>query len=114
MNRVRNDADHASHARNGRVLVVTSVAAARDAVLGGGRGEARLDVLSGGGGAAAGGISTAKALTQADTEYGLVVCAGIAGGFTERAAVGSVVVASEMLAADLGAETPDGFLSVDE
>ncbi|MGZ9583934.1 futalosine hydrolase [Paenibacillus marinisediminis] len=114
MDRVRNEADHASHARNGRVLVMTSVAAERDAVLRGLQGDARFDVLIGGVGSAAAAISTAKALNQADTVYGLVVCAGIAGGFTERAAVGSVVVASEMIAADLGAETPDGFLSVDE
>ncbi|QHW35147.1 futalosine hydrolase [Paenibacillus rhizovicinus] len=46
--------------------------------------------------------------------YTLVISAGIAGGFPGLAAVGSLVVASEIIAADLGAETPDGFLSVDE
>jgi futalosine hydrolase len=42
------------------------------------------------------------------------VSAGIGGGFADRAAVGSLVVASEIVAADLGAETADGFASVDE
>lgn len=95
-----------------RVLIVTSVAAERDAVLRGLNGDGRYEVLIGGVGVAAAAISTAKALTK--SEYGLVVCAGIAGGFAEQAAVGDVVVASEIIAADLGAETPQGFTSVDE
>ncbi|KAF4323859.1 hypothetical protein G195_001839 [Phytophthora kernoviae 00238/432] len=40
--------------------------------------------------------------------------AGIGGGFPGRADVGSLVVADAMVAADLGSQTPDGFLSVDE
>jgi futalosine hydrolase len=47
-------------------------------------------------------------------EYGLVVSAGIAGGFGGRADVGTLVVSSEIVAADLGVETPEGFTSVDE
>lgn len=101
-----------SNEHNQRVLIVTSVAAERDAVLRGLNGDARFEVLIGGVGVAQAAISTAKALTKAD--YGLVVCAGIAGGFAEQAAVGDVVVASEIIAADLGAETPQGFTSVDE
>ncbi|WP_308636851.1 futalosine hydrolase [Paenibacillus silvisoli] len=46
--------------------------------------------------------------------YRLVVSAGIAGGFPGRAALGSLVVADELIAADLGVETPGGFASVDE
>ncbi|MFS0858030.1 futalosine hydrolase [Paenibacillus taichungensis] len=46
--------------------------------------------------------------------YTLVVSAGIGGGFPGRADVGSLVVADAMVAADLGSQTPDGFLSVDE
>lgn len=46
--------------------------------------------------------------------YGLVISAGIGGGFPGRAPVGSLVVADAMVAADLGSQTPDGFLSVDE
>ncbi|NBD25266.1 futalosine hydrolase [Paenibacillus glycinis] len=51
---------------------------------------------------------------HAGAGYALVVSAGIAGGFAGRAPVGSLVVAGEIVAADLGAETADGFASVDE
>ncbi|GAA4316069.1 futalosine hydrolase [Streptomyces venetus] len=63
------------------------------------------------------GACTASALTAAALEgapYGLVVSAGIGGGFLPEAPVGSLVVADEIVAADLGAETEDGFLSVTE
>jgi futalosine hydrolase len=50
-------------------------------------------------------------------DYDLVISAGIGGGFPGRAEIGSLVVADAILAADLGAETPDGdgdgFLSLD-
>lgn len=95
-----------------RILIVTSVPAERDAVLRGLGGDARFNVIVGGVGTAAAAASTARELAAAD--YGAAVCAGIAGGFAERADVGSVVVASPIIAADLGAETPDGFCSVDE
>ncbi|MCM3342771.1 futalosine hydrolase [Paenibacillus sp. MER TA 81-3] len=95
-----------------RVLIMTSVPAERDAVLRGLNGDARFDVVIGGVGTAAAAASTARALATA--EYGLVVCAGIAGGFAGQADIGSLVLASEIVAADLGAETPEGFCSVDE
>jgi futalosine hydrolase len=95
-----------------RVLIMTSVSAEREAVLRGLQGDSRFEVLVGGVGTAAAAASTATALAGA--QYGLVVCAGIGGGFTGRAEVGSLVVASEIIAADLGAETPEGFLSLDE
>ncbi|MBN6188959.1 futalosine hydrolase [Aneurinibacillus sp. BA2021] len=95
-----------------RVLVMTSVAAERDAVLRG-LGEAvGFDVRVAGVGPAAAAASTAAAL--ASGTYRLVINAGIAGGFAGRAAVGSLVIADEIVAADLGAETPGGFISVDE
>jgi futalosine hydrolase len=46
--------------------------------------------------------------------YRLVISAGIGGGFPDRAPIGSLVVADAIMAPDLGAETPDGFRSVDE
>ena len=95
-----------------RVLIMTSVSAERDAVLRGLNGDARFDVVIGGVGTAAAAASTARVLATA--EYGLVVCAGIAGGFAGQADIGSLVLASEIVAADLGAETPEGFCSVDE
>jgi futalosine hydrolase len=95
-----------------RVLVMTSVSAERDAVLRGLQGDSRFVVLVGGVGPAATAASTATAL--AADEYGLVICAGIGGGFAGRAEVGSLVVADKIVAADLGAETPEGFCSLDE
>lgn len=117
-----------------RVLVVTAVAAERDAVtaafgppktlpLPGGYALHRpsgapgpvVDVLAAGVGpaAAAAGAATALAVAQAAGEpYGLVVSAGIGGGFSPGAPLGAVVVADAIVAADLGAETPDGFVPV--
>ncbi|MGX7757576.1 futalosine hydrolase [Streptomyces angustmyceticus] len=125
-----------------RVLVVTAVTAERDAVaaaadpcdevaLPGGYallraagGPVACDVLAAGVGPAAAAAGTATALTAAalaGAPYGLVVSAGIGGGFVPGpegsppgAPLGSVVVADAIVAADLGAETPDGFAPVTE
>ncbi|MFD0164877.1 futalosine hydrolase [Streptomyces decoyicus] len=129
-----------------RVLVVTAVAAERDAVaaaagpcdevaLPGGYALRRaagvpvaFDVLAAGVGPAAAAAGTATALTAATlagAPYDLVVSAGIGGGFSpgpgarpegspSGAPLGSVVVADAIVAADLGAETPDGFTPVTE
>ncbi|TDU77537.1 futalosine hydrolase [Streptomyces sp. KS 21] len=122
-----------------RALIVTAVAAEADSVVSGLTGptphldpvtpEPRAlpggyplsrrdlpglaaDVLVGGVGPAAAAAATATALALAD--YSLVVSAGIGGGFAPAAPVGSLVVADALVAADLGAETPDGFLGVQE
>ncbi|QUL58497.1 futalosine hydrolase [Paenibacillus tritici] len=95
-----------------RVLIVTAVAAEREAVLRGLRGSSRFDVIAAGAGPAAAAAGTAAALAAGS--YGCVVSAGIGGGFPGRASVGSLVVASEMLDAALGAETPEGFRSAAE
>ncbi|MFA7768355.1 futalosine hydrolase [Streptomyces sp. NRRL S-448] len=71
-----------------------------------------FDVLVGGVGPAAAPAGTATALALGD--YSLVVSAGIGGGFAPAAPLGSLVVADAIVAADLGAETPDGFLDVTE
>ncbi|MFE0809417.1 futalosine hydrolase [Streptomyces sp. NPDC058848] len=115
-----------------RVLVATAVPVERDAVArafpGAGtevpRPGATLhrpphgpDLLAAGVGPALAAASTAAALTAAALDgapYALVVSAGIGGGFAPQAPVGSLVVADEITAADLGAETADGFLPVTE
>jgi futalosine hydrolase len=111
-----------------RVLMVTAVEAEKDAVLRGlGKDSGRFEVIAGGVGPASAAASTARALAMATSAgsthveglqrhqgYGLVVSVGIGGGFVGRAEVGSLAVASEMIAADLGAESPEGFLSVDK
>ncbi|MGW1433359.1 futalosine hydrolase [Streptomyces sp. NPDC002431] len=111
-----------------RVLVVTAVPVERDAVTRTfGEPSVRrvpgaeihragpFDVLAGGVGPAAAAASTAFALAAggpAGDGYGLVVSAGIGGGFAPLAPVGSLVVADRLVAADLGAETPEGFVPV--
>ncbi|MGW7426830.1 futalosine hydrolase [Streptomyces sp. NPDC054813] len=119
-----------------RILVTTAVPAERDAVAGAftaGTAEVRLpgsvllhrtretragyDLLAAGVGPALAAAGTATALTAAALDgrpYALVVSAGIAGGFRPAAPVGSLVVADEIVAADLGAETADGFVPVTE
>jgi futalosine hydrolase len=97
---------------NMKILVVTSVALEREAVLQGLHKDKRFVVLVAGVGPIAAAANTAKEL--AGVKYDLVVSAGIGGGFPDRATVGSLVVASEIVAADLGVETPEGYSSLDE
>ncbi|MEU8616480.1 futalosine hydrolase [Streptomyces sp. NPDC048623] len=120
-----------------RILIVTAVAAEADSVAAGlasypgtdtvlplpgghtlrrhGTADVLVDVLAGGVGPAAAAAATATALASAqDHPYGLVVSAGIAGGFLPYAPVGTVVVSDALVAADLGAQTPTGYLSVEE
>ncbi|MFI6053352.1 futalosine hydrolase [Streptomyces violascens] len=115
-----------------RVLVVTAVTAEADSVAAGlaragyaspgaepperparlRRDGHAVDVLPAGVGPAAAAAGTAKALARAP--YDLVVSAGIGGGFPGVAPLGSLVVASELVAADLGADSPDGFVPLPE
>jgi futalosine hydrolase len=113
------------------VLVATAVPAEQDAVarsLPGARPHgtrppgalprdpgAGFDLVVVGVGPGSAGARTAAALTAAalaGDPYRLVVSAGIGGGFAPDAPVGSLVVADAITAADLGAETADGFLPV--
>lgn len=106
-----------------RILVMTAVEAEREAVLRGLRRDdrhGRFEAALAGVGPAVAAARTAAALAMAKSacravgEFGLVVSAGIGGGFAGVAEVGSLVVADEIIAADLGAETPEGFISMDE
>ncbi|WKX74283.1 futalosine hydrolase [Streptomyces sp. XD-27] len=82
----------------------------------------RVDVLVAGVGPAAAGAAAGAALAVAavrEEPYDVVVSAGIGGGFRPEgdgtgARVGGLVVADAIVAADLGAETPDGFAPVTE
>jgi futalosine hydrolase len=99
------------------VLVVTAVAAERETVrrglrLSGDRAEDLVTVEAVGVGPAAAAAGTARLLTLAEAAgvpYPVVVCAGIAGGFAPQAGVGATVLATRAVAADLGADSPDGF-----
>lgn len=107
-----------------RILVVTAVPAERDAVVAGRNaaigmidgleihraltGAGLVDVIAGGVGVAASAVATSCVLRSG---YDLAVSAGIAGGFP-AASNRQVVVASAIVHADLGAHTPDGFVSM--
>ncbi|MCK8679239.1 futalosine hydrolase [Streptomyces lichenis] len=85
-------------------------------VRAGGAPEAQglVDVVAGGVGPAAAAVGAACALAAEPVPYDLVVSAGIGGGFPAHVPLGGLVVADALTAADLGAETPDGYLTVDE
>ncbi len=68
------------------------------------------DVLVSGIGPAAAAAGTATALALGS--YDVVVSLGICGAFRGTADVGDIVVATELIAADLGAGSPTGFLSL--
>jgi len=112
--------------KNRRILIMTAVEVEREAVLRGLGGADGFDVELAGVGPASAAARTAKAIGDRlavgvgsdgeaeDAGYRLVVSAGIGGGFADRAEIGSIVVADAIIAPDLGAETQEGFQSVDE
>ncbi|WP_052707102.1 futalosine hydrolase [Streptomyces rubellomurinus] len=122
----------AQHEQSGpvpaRLLVVVAVPAEAEAVLRGLPGPAEalplpggglwrcpaaaVDVLAAGVGPAAAAAGASAAL--AARRYALAVSAGIAGGFAPHAPVGATVLADAIVAADLGAETAEGFADVAE
>lgn len=71
---------------------------------------AGADVLVCGIGPAAAAACTATALALGS--YEVVLSLGICGAFRGTAAPGDLVVATELVAADLGADSTDGFLSM--
>jgi futalosine hydrolase len=98
------------------LLVVTAVPAEAEAIQAG-LADPTVAVLPIGVGPAVAGAATARLLALAEMAgrpYRAVVSAGIAGGFAGRVAVGDTVLGSRAVAADLGAESPDGFIPIDE
>lgn len=98
------------------LLVVTAVDAERDAVAAGLPTRRGVTVAAVGVGPAAAAAGTARLLALAEAAgrpYRAVISAGIAGGFPGRAPIGSVVLATRSVHADLGADSPDGFLPLD-
>ncbi|RUS45475.1 futalosine hydrolase [Cohnella sp. AR92] len=96
------------------ILIMTAVSMERDAVQRGlelANAEGFTVRVAGVGPAAA---AASTAFELANHPYDLVISAGIGGGYPNHAEIGSIVVSSKIVAADLGAETPDGFASVDE
>lgn len=99
-----------------RLLVVTAVEIEAEALRAGLR-AATATVAPVGVGPAAAAAGTARLLALAESAgqpYSGVVSAGIGGGFAGRAAVGATVLGSRSVAADLGAESPTGFIPLDQ
>jgi futalosine hydrolase len=102
----------------GRLLLVTAVEAEAEALRAGlpprAETDVRVHVVGVGPAAAAAGTARLLALAEAaDTPYRGVISAGIAGGF-DGAPLGATVLGTRSIAADLGAESPTGFLTIDE
>ncbi|WP_326551178.1 futalosine hydrolase [Micromonospora sp. NBC_01813] len=102
-----------------RILIVTAVEAEADAVRRGltATSGTGTEVTAAGVGAAAAAAATSRQLALAAASgqpYQAVVSAGIAGGFPDRIGLGQTAVATRSIAADLGAQSPDGFLTLDE
>ncbi len=103
--------------RTKRCLIVTAVEAERDAFE---RGlvelpeelRASVTLLIGGVTAAVAAAATAVALAR--EPFDVVVSAGIGGVFPESGGLGDLLIAERIIAADLGADGPDGFQSVEE
>jgi futalosine hydrolase len=76
-------------------------------------GDTDVIVLVSGVGPAAAAAAAAYALTR-EADISLVLSAGIAGGFDGRAKVGDVVLATRIVAADLGADRGERFESIAE
>ncbi|MEU4694477.1 futalosine hydrolase [Actinoplanes sp. NPDC023714] len=93
------------------MLIVTAVEAEAEAIRPGLHPDL-FEVAAVGVGPAAAAAGTARLL--AGGGHRAVLSAGIAGGFPGRAPVGGTVIGVRSIAADLGAETPDGFLPVEE
>lgn len=91
-----------------RLLVVTSVAAERDAIAAA-CGDRLHALIVSGVGPAASAAATSAAL--ADRGADLVLCAGVGGGFAPLEP-GAVAVSSMIAFADLGAETAEGFAPI--
>jgi futalosine hydrolase len=98
-----------------RILIVTAVEAEAEAVRRGLPAGAPhgVTVLAGGAGSARSAAATARALAL-DPGYDAVLSVGIGGAFPGKAELGGLLLARRVVAADLGADSPDGFLTVDE
>ncbi|MEV0004665.1 futalosine hydrolase [Micromonospora sp. NPDC050980] len=98
------------------LLVVTAVPAEAEAVRAGVT-DPSVTVRPVGVGPAVAAAATARLLALAEAAgrpYRAVVSVGIAGGFVGRVEVGGTVLADRSVAADLGAESPAGFIPVED
>jgi futalosine hydrolase len=97
------------------LLIVTAVAPEADAIRAAANTGSIVEAVGVGAAAAAAGTARLLALAEAaGRPFRAVLSAGIGGGFPGQAPVGSTVLAVRSIAADLGADSPDGFIPLDE
>ncbi|SDI91821.1 futalosine hydrolase [Natribacillus halophilus] len=95
-----------------KILIMTAVEAEKEAVERGIGETSGIDVAIAGVGPAQAAARTAFALPK--DEYRMVVSVGIGGGFKNRAAIGDIVISDRLIAAELGAESSQSFIPIDE
>jgi futalosine hydrolase len=95
-----------------RILIATAVSAEKEAVMRGLKGNDRFNVIEVGVGPIEAAARTAIALSK--DKYNDVISVGIAGGFIGQADIGDIVIANDIIAADLGAQSEDGFISIEK
>lgn len=95
-----------------KILITTAVEIEQNAVWQGLEHPDAFDVLATGVGPMAAAASTAAALAM--RTYEAVISMGIGGGFPDACQIGDLVVATELVAVELGAETESGFSPVDQ
>ncbi|PYZ92021.1 futalosine hydrolase [Salipaludibacillus keqinensis] len=95
-----------------KILVVTSVEAEKIAIQSALKDDERFHIETIGVGPMSASAKTAEILSK--DSYDVVINMGVGGGIPGIATVGEIVVASEIIAADLGAESPTGFKPIEE
>jgi futalosine hydrolase len=95
-----------------KILIVTSVYAEKKAIKEGLGNHDNIDIEVVGVGPICAAVETTKLLGK--KKYELVICAGIAGGFAKHTSIGTLVISDRVISADLGAQSPEGFLSLEE
>ena len=96
--------------KSARLLVVTAVAAERQAIERGLGTADGVQVIDGGVGVASAAAATMAVLAR--QSFDAVICAGIGGGFGLDAP--GLALGTASIAADLGADSPEGFVSLDQ
>ncbi|MGY4691557.1 futalosine hydrolase [Salibacterium sp. K-3] len=95
-----------------KILIVTAVEKEKEAIHKGLGNDPRFEVKVGGAGMVETAVSTAYALTA--ESYKAVINTGIAGAFHTSEVTGSIIIADEMIAAEAGAESQTGYLSMED
>lgn len=95
-----------------KILILTAVEKERQAVQRALDGENRIITAICGFGPVEAAVRASQEIMKHKPD--LVINAGIAGGFPDRTNPGDIIIGKESILADLGAESENGFLSVEE